>query len=97
MTDLTPKQLKKFADLARIKLTDEELKKFGTEISSILAFVSKLKEVDVSDIEYASHVDDFKGDVLREDVPGNAMTEDDVFRNASKRRSGEFFSTSKII
>jgi len=39
------------AKLARLGLTDKEKEKFQKELSSILDFVEKLKEVDVSKVE----------------------------------------------
>ena len=47
---ISKKDVEHIATLARIKLTDDELKKFETELSGILAFVEKLNEVDTSDV-----------------------------------------------
>jgi aspartyl/glutamyl-tRNA(Asn/Gln) amidotransferase C subunit len=48
---ITQAEIEKLALLCRIDLTTAEKEKFATEMSSILAYVEKLREVDVSKIE----------------------------------------------
>lgn len=48
-------QVNHIAKLARIKLTEQELKKFQKELSSILNYFKTLSEVDVSKIEPTFH------------------------------------------
>lgn len=45
---ISPKDVEHIADLARIKLSEEEKTKFSSELSSILNFIEKLNEVDTS-------------------------------------------------
>ena len=47
---ITRKEIKHIAKLARIHLTEDEEKKLGHEIASILEFVEKLKEVDTDEV-----------------------------------------------
>lgn len=47
---LIKKEIDHLALLARIGLTENEKEKFGDQISSILEYVSKLNEVDTSDV-----------------------------------------------
>lgn len=97
MAKLTTKQVQIFADLARIDLREEELERFSGELESILNYVEQINEVDVSDIEFASHVDDFVGERMREDVSGEALSSEQIFKNAADRKKGNNFLTSKII
>jgi len=48
-------EVKHIAKLARLRLTEKEVEKFQKELSSILDYFEKLKEVDVSEIEPTSH------------------------------------------
>ncbi|OGZ30247.1 MAG: hypothetical protein A3J00_01120 [Candidatus Niyogibacteria bacterium RIFCSPLOWO2_02_FULL_45_13] len=60
-----PKDVKKTAELARIKLAAYEEKELAGELESILGYIEKLKEVEVSGIAEASHVfhhNDFRKD-----------------------------------
>lgn len=53
---LTAKQVKHTARLARLGLTEKEIKKFQKELSLILDFVEKLNELDADKIEPTSHI-----------------------------------------
>lgn len=48
---ITKKEVEHIADLARINLTEEEKSKLEKELSAILKFVEKLKEIDTSRVE----------------------------------------------
>jgi len=49
------KEVQHIAKLARLGLTEKEIEKFQKELSSILEYVEKLKEVDISEVEPTSH------------------------------------------
>lgn len=51
MTKLSPDDVRHIAKLCRLNLTDSEVEKFSTELSSILEFVEKLQELDTSAVE----------------------------------------------
>jgi aspartyl-tRNA(Asn)/glutamyl-tRNA(Gln) amidotransferase subunit C len=53
---LTREEIIHIADLANIKLTEEETTKFQTQLSSILEYIKKLNEVDTSSVEPTSQV-----------------------------------------
>ncbi len=64
---LTKKEIEHIATLARLKLTDEELKKYGSQLSDVLSYIDQLKEVDTEDTEPTAQVTGLQN-VLREDV-----------------------------
>lgn len=53
---LTHDQIKKLAELARIELTEQEIKKYGEQISSILDYVKQLDEIDTTKVEEQTHL-----------------------------------------
>lgn len=55
------------ANLARIELTDDEVTRFDAQLSQILEYAAKLKEIDVSGIEPTAHAYPIF-DVVREDI-----------------------------
>lgn len=64
-------QLSKFeiqhiAKLARLELADEELEKYGGQLSAILNYIDQLKEVDVKGVEPTAQVTGLQN-VLRQD------------------------------
>jgi len=67
-------EVQHIAKLARLGITKKEEEKFTKELSSILDYIEKLKEVDISKIEPTSH--SFKiENVMREDsLPSTLQT-----------------------
>ncbi|MDP3762815.1 MAG: Asp-tRNA(Asn)/Glu-tRNA(Gln) amidotransferase subunit GatC [bacterium] len=65
---ISREDIKKLAELARIHLTATEEKKLEKDLQSILAYVEKLKEVDVSGVPEMTHAVEAKN-VFREDEP----------------------------
>ena len=66
MTRLTPAQVRHIAALARLKLSDEEVDRFTTELTSILSYVDKLQQVDTKGIPTTAQITGLST-VLRED------------------------------
>ena len=78
--------VKHIADLSRISLTDEELKKFTPQMKSILESVTVLKEVDTTGVEPMKGHVNLEG--LREDIPEQSLTQEEVLRNAKYKEKG---------
>ncbi len=53
---LTPEQVRHVAKLARLRLSEAEVEKFSTQLSSILDYVAILNEVDTEGVEPTSQV-----------------------------------------
>jgi aspartyl-tRNA(Asn)/glutamyl-tRNA(Gln) amidotransferase subunit C len=51
MASLTPEQVRHIAKLARLTLTNAEVEKFATELTSILAYVDRLTQVNTEGVE----------------------------------------------
>ena len=63
---ISKKEVEHIAKLARLGLSEKEIKKFRKELSSILDYVEKLKEVDLTDVEPTFHALKIEN-ILRED------------------------------
>jgi aspartyl-tRNA(Asn)/glutamyl-tRNA(Gln) amidotransferase subunit C len=77
------------ARLARLELTDDEVTRFQEQLSAILDAVSKVSELELSDVPPTSHpleIDNAWG----EDVPRPSLTLDEAFANAPDR-DGDYF------
>ena len=77
------------AKLARIALSREEEERLGTQLSQILNYVEKLKEVDVTGIEPTSHAFPVYN-VFREDVTRPSLPQSEILANAPEQRDGCF-------
>lgn len=52
---VNPELTRKIAHLSRLKLTDDEVERYTSELSKILDFVAQLSEVNVEGVEPAIH------------------------------------------
>jgi aspartyl-tRNA(Asn)/glutamyl-tRNA(Gln) amidotransferase subunit C len=86
--------VEKVAQLARLKLTEEEKETIGKQLMSILEFVNQLNEVST---EGADAVwDGHEVTPLREDVPRREFSQEKALANAPERENG-FFVVPKIL
>lgn len=67
MADLTPQQVRHIAKLARLKLSEEEERRFAPELTSILSYIELLNDVPTDGIEATAQVTG-KTNALREDT-----------------------------
>jgi aspartyl-tRNA(Asn)/glutamyl-tRNA(Gln) amidotransferase subunit C len=67
MAKLTREDVLKLAQLARIRLTDDEVTEFSTELSAILQYVEQLSSVDVSGLLPTNQVTGLTN-VMRDDT-----------------------------
>ncbi len=88
-------QVRHVAKLARLQLSDEQLRKFTDQLEPILQYVAKIAEVDVNGIEPMAHPLPLHN-VLRDDVPQPALPLENVLQNAPDT-DGPFFKVPKII
>lgn len=90
MSRLSRKDVLKLARLSRIKLTDEEVEKFQTELSGILDYVEVLNNVDTRGLEPTWQVTGLKN-VTRPDEPVDYQAKpDDLLKNAPEIKDGQF-------
>lgn len=71
---ITKKEVQHVAKLARLNMTGKEEEKFTKELSLILDYVEKLKEVNIDKVKPTSHPFEIEN-VTREDVPRESEKE----------------------
>jgi len=77
------------AKLAYLELSEEEVARFQEQLSAILDAVSKVAELDLSDVPPTSHPLEI-ANTWREDEPRPCLPLDEVFANAPDR-DDDFF------
>jgi aspartyl-tRNA(Asn)/glutamyl-tRNA(Gln) amidotransferase subunit C len=83
------------ARLARINLTEDEVKFFQKQLDDVLKYVEKLREVDVSGAEAAAHaLPAFN--VFRDDAPRDWFTAEEALGNAPRQANG-LFVVPKVV
>lgn len=83
------------AQLARLSLTDAEAAKFQSQLSQVLGYVEKLKQVDVSGVDPTAHSSDMNN-VFRADEPRDWFTSKQALSNAP-RQANDLFVVTKVI
>lgn len=78
--------LKHIADLSRISLTDEELEKFTPQMQTILDSAKELQKIDTKGVNPMKRHLTFS--TLREDIPSDSLTQEEVLKNAKYKDSG---------
>ena len=82
-------QLLHVAHLARLELPVEELDRLGAQLNDIIEAVSKVSELDLSDVPATSHPLDV-ANVWGADEPRPCLTVEEALVNAPERE-GSFF------
>ena len=82
------------ADLARLRLSPEEISTFQKQLGDVLGYVSQLAEVDVSQISLLGEAD--LKNRLRVDEVGPSLTPTEALANAPKQ-DNKLFVVPRII
>ena len=94
---LTRTQVQHIAELARLKLSDEEIDRMTPQLSAILDYAARLQELNTDAIPPTASVVPLEN-VMREDQIVPSMPRDDVLANApDKDERGEFFRVRAIL
>lgn len=95
---ITEKEVRYVADLANLKLSDAEVKRFGADLDEILEHMDKLKEIDTNGIEPMAQVlyDAEETATLRADVPRPPLSNETALANAPQPGAG-YFKVPKVI
>ena len=87
--------VKYIADLARLGLTPAEEEKLGAQLKSILGYIEKLNQVDVSGVEPTAHAFPLVN-VTRPDQVRPSLSNEEALRNAPASANG-LFIVPKIV
>ena len=87
--------IKYVAHLARLSLSPQEEQQLGQQLGSILDYIDKLKEVDVSGVEPTAHAFPLVN-VIRPDETRPSLSNEEALRNAPAKANG-LFIVPKIV
>jgi len=89
------KQVRHIALLARVTLTDEEIKLFSHQLDDILQYIEKLGEIDTENVEPMTNaLTHFN--VMREDEPAASLDPMEAVANAPSRQDA-FYKVPKVV
>ncbi|MDD4409450.1 MAG: Asp-tRNA(Asn)/Glu-tRNA(Gln) amidotransferase subunit GatC [Candidatus Pacebacteria bacterium] len=91
---ISEQEIKNIAKLAHLKIKDEEIDKLRNDFSSILDYVNKLGEVDVSQISETANLSNFSN-VERDDIPSR-FDKELLIDSMPKQRNG-YLEVKKVL
>ena len=83
---LTPAEVTQVAHLARLELTPAELETMTRQLSSIVAYVDQLRQVNTDGVEPLAHALEVSN-VFRDDEPVPSLSVAEALANAPDRRT----------
>ena len=86
---ITKENVLHVAGLARLELSEDEVKKYETELNDVLKFMDKLNELDTDGVEPSTNVLDISN-VFRDDVVTNGDGSEATLANAPVKKDGGF-------
>jgi len=92
---LSREQVLHIAELARLKLTDQETDLFVEQLSAILDYAQQLNDLDTDAIPPTAQVLSLRN-VMREDEPQPCLTPDEALANAPARQD-DYFQVRAIL
>lgn len=82
MAKLSRDDVLKLARLSRLRLSEDEIEQFGSEISEILGYVEQLSEVDTKGLEPTSQVTGLTNVMRADEIVDYGTTQDKLLKNA---------------
>ena len=95
MNRITEDQVKKVAELARLKLDTNQVKHHAEQIEKILDYVNQLAQIDTSGVACTTRAIEVIN-VVRSDA-NNKFEDRDQLLNLAPARENDFFKVPKII
>ena len=89
------KDVERVAKLARIEISESEKESLKNQLSKIIGYIDKLKEVNTEGIEPLRGLH-AKRNVFREDKASSSSSKEDILKN-SPLRKGNYFKIPKVL
>ncbi|MDI6757301.1 MAG: Asp-tRNA(Asn)/Glu-tRNA(Gln) amidotransferase subunit GatC [Endomicrobiia bacterium] len=96
---ITPREIRHIAHLARLRLTDDEVELFSSQLDGILGYVGHLGELDLKNVRNLSVGPSSPSggeNMLRRDEAAPSPSRGALLDNAPSR-SGDYFKVKKVI
>ena len=95
MNKITEDQVKKVAQLARLRLDNNQIKHHAEQIEKILDYINQLEKIDTNGVACTTRAIEVIN-VLRSDA-NNKFEDRDELLNLAPSRESDFFKVPKII
>jgi aspartyl-tRNA(Asn)/glutamyl-tRNA(Gln) amidotransferase subunit C len=92
---VTKEDIIRTANLARLRLSEEELEAMTSTLSKVFQYIDQLHEVDTEGVEPLHHVLDMHN-VMDDDVPHQCFTREEALEGAPDRTE-EYFRLPRVV
>lgn len=89
MIKISKDLIKNLSNLAKINLTDDQVEKYTSDFSSVMAYMEEIKNINVDHIKETSRVAK-EENVLREDVVKESLPQKEALKNSKSTDNGYF-------
>ncbi len=86
---LTKEQVMQIAELAKLDLTEQEIERYGSQLSAVLDYASRLSQLNTDDIPPTATVLPLRN-VMRDDSVRPSLPRDKIVANAPDTIEGQF-------
>lgn len=86
---LSIEEVRHIARLARLDLSEEEIQRYSQQLSDILVYADRLRQIDTGDIPPTASVLPPRS-ILREDIPAAGLTLTDLMKNSPDVEEEQF-------
>jgi aspartyl-tRNA(Asn)/glutamyl-tRNA(Gln) amidotransferase subunit C len=93
--EINEAMIDKLAHLARLKFNDDEKQEIKNDLQRMIAFVEKMNELDLDNVEPLLHMSD-EINVLREDRIEGSVSREEALKNAPLHDE-QYFKVPKVI
>jgi aspartyl-tRNA(Asn)/glutamyl-tRNA(Gln) amidotransferase subunit C len=95
MSRIDPNEVREIAQLARLRLGEDEVTRMAGELDAILGYIEELRQLDTTGVEPMTHAVPFACP-QRPDEVGPMLSPDQALANAPAR-DGNFFQVPRIV
>jgi aspartyl-tRNA(Asn)/glutamyl-tRNA(Gln) amidotransferase subunit C len=81
MSEINEESVQHIAKLARLSLNDDEIKKFASDLSSVVTYVEQLKELDTEGVEPMVGAVELLKELRKDEVRESGLR-DEMLKNA---------------
>lgn len=90
MAHVSRDDILKIARLARLRLTEDDLVRYGTELDAILNYVDQLQSIDTTSVKPTVQVTGLVNVMRDDEVINYQVSTDELLENAPDKESGSF-------
>lgn len=87
---VTKENTKRIAQLAHLKLSEEEVDMYTKDLQYMTKYAEQLSELNTADVKPTAYVMGHTKNVLRKDEAKQWLTQEEVLKNAPDQQDGHF-------